>query len=236
MWSVVRMKASVDRLAVGPLDPALDRHAGPERRGDLVRRVAGLDLVGDDGVGVVAPPAGPIVVEPVAADLLEDVVGGRAEDEQVPLAGRDGDLERAVVPAGHDGLPAREHVVAARADRDELDARRRPAGGRSPASVTLPRIRTPRRSLMSWRRLDRPLGPLELVLLDQVRLAVGGEGAERYSSRRRSGSSMNRPSASARNLAVKIAAGVLVLDQGRGRDDGVRGSAGRCRRPGHGPR
>ena len=43
-----------DRLAVGPLDTPLDRHAGPQRRGDLVRRVAGLDLVGDDGVGVVA--------------------------------------------------------------------------------------------------------------------------------------------------------------------------------------
>ena len=113
MRSVVRIEAVGDRLAVGSLDAALDRHAGPQRRGHLVRRVAGLDLVGDDGVGVVALPAGLIVVEPVGADLAEDVVAGRAEDEQVSLAGRDGDLERAVVLAGHDRLPAREHVVAA---------------------------------------------------------------------------------------------------------------------------
>ena len=43
-----------DRLPVWPLDASLDRHAGPQCRGDLAGRVAGLDLVGDDGVGAIA--------------------------------------------------------------------------------------------------------------------------------------------------------------------------------------
>ena len=52
------------------------------------------------------------------------------------------------------------------------------SGRRSRASVTLPRIKTPRGSLMSWVALTAPLVHCEFVLLDQVRLAAGREGAE----------------------------------------------------------
>ena len=40
-----------DRLAVWPLDAPLDRHARPERRGHFVRRIARLDLIGDERRG-----------------------------------------------------------------------------------------------------------------------------------------------------------------------------------------
>ena len=50
--------------------------------------------------------------------------------------------------------------------------------------------------------LDRPLGPREFVLLDQVRLAAGGEGASVELSPA-IGLIVNRPWSSARNLAVK---------------------------------
>ncbi len=63
-------------------------------------------------MSIIALTAGLAVVEEPAADLLQDKVGSRAKHEQVALAGRDGDLERAVVLAGHDRVPARDQTVA----------------------------------------------------------------------------------------------------------------------------
>ncbi len=48
------MKAWGERITAGALDPAPDGDARPEHRGDLMRRVAGLDLVGDDRGGAAA--------------------------------------------------------------------------------------------------------------------------------------------------------------------------------------
>ncbi len=48
----------LDRLVVWPDYAALDGLARPQHGGDLVRLVAGLDLVGDDVVGVMAHSAG----------------------------------------------------------------------------------------------------------------------------------------------------------------------------------
>ncbi len=67
--------------------------------------------------------AGPFLVQPVEADLAEDVVGRRPEDDQVPLARRDGELERAVLAAGHDG---------ARAPGDERSKRNKSSGVKIP--------------------------------------------------------------------------------------------------------
>ena len=69
-------------------------------------------------------------------------------------------------------------------------------------------------------RLDRPLGPLELVLLDQVRLAAGGEGAEGVAL---AGDRVHDepPLVVGAELGGEEAVGALVLDQGRGRDDGI---------------
>src|SRR5262249_47450447 len=96
---------ALDRLPLRADHGALDGLARPQHRVDLVRPVAGLDLVGDDLMGVVALPAGSTVEEHLVADDLENIVGGRAEDEQMPLAGGDDDLKRAVYLARHRRVP-----------------------------------------------------------------------------------------------------------------------------------
>ena len=90
-----------------------------------------------------------------SADCLEDIVGRRAVDEQVPLSGRDDDLIRAIVLAGHDRLPAAEHVARGFCG-DVLHAGAR-HGFPASRSVTLPRIKTPRGSLTSITFLTAPL-------------------------------------------------------------------------------
>ena len=135
------------------------------------------------------------------------------------LAGGYGDLERAVVLAGHDGLPAREHVVAA-PDGDELDAR----GGQGTVGPCLGHLAADQDAAADLDvvgRLHRPLGPLDFILLDQVRLAAGREGTDRIAF---GGDRVHRESSLAvgAELGGEVAVGVLVLDKARGRDDGVR--------------
>ena len=86
----------LDSLVVGPDHSTLDGLARPQHRGDFVWLVAGLDLVGDDAVSVMACSTWLTVEDRMAADRLEDVVGLRAEDKQVPLAGPYRDLVRAI--------------------------------------------------------------------------------------------------------------------------------------------
>src|SRR5262249_45393083 len=72
---------------------------------DLVRPVAGLDLISHDLMSVVALPTGSTGEEHFVAYDLENVIGGRAEDEQVPLAGGNDDLERADILARYRRVP-----------------------------------------------------------------------------------------------------------------------------------
>ena len=105
---------------------------------------------------VVSPAARAAAPELSQADLLEDVVGRRAEDEQVPLAGWNGDLERAVALAGDDGLPFADDLVTAR-DWRRTERWRRPAAGRFLPRPPCRGSSTPRGSTISIALLTAPL-------------------------------------------------------------------------------
>ena len=135
-----------------------------------------LDFVGDDGVATITNSAGLIIVEPVGTDFLEDIFRGRAEDEQVPLAGRYGDVNAPVVPAGDDRLPGREHVIVA-LQGDELDAR---PGKGTPGCL----LRHPATHQYAAGKfdvvvnLDGSFDPHQLFFRDQIRLTAGGKSSD----------------------------------------------------------
>src|SRR5262249_3675096 len=138
---------------------ALDGLARPQHRVDLMRLVPGLDLVADDLVSIVALPAGLTLVEHPAADDFEDIVGGRAEDEQVPLAGRDDDLVRAVVLARHH-RPQASFFPGAAVDREVLYAGPRQCStGRLLGHLAADHDAAGQLDIDLL--LDRPLGPWE---------------------------------------------------------------------------
>ncbi len=120
--SRVRIDACATGLPVRADHTALDRLPRPEGGDEFVGRLAGLDAIGDDIVGIDPCPAvQAALVERPAADLFADVVEGRPRNEQESLARRDGGLERAIGLAGHvrDPLTAlpREEVNAGPANR-----------------------------------------------------------------------------------------------------------------------
>ncbi len=91
------------RLALEPDEPAAHGLTPPQRGVDRLHGAARLDIVGEDLVGVVAATTWLTVKERAVADRFEDKVGARAEDEQMAFAGRDDELEGAVVLAGDNG-------------------------------------------------------------------------------------------------------------------------------------
>ncbi len=138
----------------------------------------GCDVVGDEVVGMDARAAGlpaPPEQHP-AADLARDIVERRAHDRQVPLAGRDREPERAVLPGGHARGESIDEV-SRRLHREAPDAGpgHRPAGplfGHPAADRHAPLQREV--DLLP----DRPLGPGQFDVARQIRLAVGGEDLE----------------------------------------------------------
>ena len=94
------MRSFLDHLPLGADDSAAHRLTAAKRGVDHVRLVARAHFIGDDLVRIIPPTARLAAREHPVADHIEQIVGGRSVDEQVPLSGRDDDLERAIVLAG----------------------------------------------------------------------------------------------------------------------------------------
>ena len=140
-----------------------------------MERVAGLDLVGDDVVGVEAPAAGLTAsVELPAADLLGDVVEGRPRTIRCPLPGGTATWnEPSSLLATIASKPST--MSSRRLHREELDA----GPGHRPAGPLLGHLAADQHAAGEREvdlLLDGPLGPREFVLCGQVGLALGGKG------------------------------------------------------------
>ncbi len=161
---------AIDRLPVRADHPALDGPSRPQDRVDLVRPVIEPGFVGDDPVRVGTRPARLPVGEHLPTDHLQDVVVRRGEDEQVPHAGRNDDLVRAVVRGDDRLLGARLAVRPIHGDVLDRGPGHRPTGpllGHLAADQDT--AREPEVDLL----LDRPSGPAEFLPQRTVGLAIG---------------------------------------------------------------